>query len=188
MSSSGHYTRYINQYPGWSDNCDSMYRGIYDNDLKIKIGSITVEHTAGNKWSYCSFSNYEGISAKYGYHIREHLFECEGKLAIQAVLSRVEKEDIPAMISDVVFKAINFYKFAYLDYIERINNQSKYEPYPYLADLNEWLDCSCPCVLSDQPFHCVNMWAGTHSGRSFSDQNPVCKYFAAFIGSVGVTS
>ena len=29
MSTTGHYTRYINQYPGWSDNCDSMYQALW---------------------------------------------------------------------------------------------------------------------------------------------------------------
>ncbi len=48
MSTSGHYTRYINQYPGWSDNCDTMHRAIYEGEKEI--GSLMVEHNCGNKW------------------------------------------------------------------------------------------------------------------------------------------
>ncbi len=88
MSTTGHYTRYINQYPGWSDNCDTMHRAIYEGEKEI--GSLMVEHNCGNKWSYCSFSNWSGVSAKCGYHIDETLFEHNGKLAIPHVSISVQ--------------------------------------------------------------------------------------------------
>ena len=184
MSTSGHYTRYINHYPGWSDNCDSMHRSIYEDDLTI--GGLTVEHNCGNKWAYCLFSNWSSISAKYGYQIHETLFEHTGKLSIQAILERVEKEDIPGMISDVVFKAINFYQYAYLDYIERISNPEKYHPDHDLQKLNEWLDCDTRhCLNPECSFTCrymtANYWDGwKHVG------NPSCRYFSAVIGTLGI--
>ena len=66
MSTTGHYTRYINQFPGWSDNCDTMYQCLWDGDpdktdgLKFsakEIGSLTVVHNHGNTKSWCTFDN-----------------------------------------------------------------------------------------------------------------------------------
>lgn len=196
MSTTGHYTRYINQFPGWSDNCDTMHRTLWDGDpAKLrgglyftakKTGSLTVEHYPKNIHAYCYFDNWDGISSKYGYHIREHIYDYSGKLAIQNVLTNIEKMDMDTIISDVIFKHLNFYKYAYLDYIDRINNKEKYLPYPPLSDINSRLECDLPCVLSECRFTCNYMTAGTCSGNCYSDKNPVCKYFAAWLGTVNV--
>jgi hypothetical protein len=79
MSTTGHYTRYINQYPGWSDNCDTMYKSVTVPTLlkrceschpekcsvltnghksiycKSEFGYFQVENNIGNTWSYCEF-------------------------------------------------------------------------------------------------------------------------------------
>lgn len=184
MSTTGHYTRYINQYPGWSDNCDTMYQSVWDNE--IKIGSLTVEHYAGNKESFCYFDNWDSISHKYGYNIREHIIDYKGKLAIQNVLSIVQKFNIGAIVSDIIFKHLNFYNFAYLDYIDRMNNKDNYLPYPSLSSINNRLECDLSCVLSENRFKCDYMIAGTRSGNCSSDKNPVCKYFDSWLGTVHI--
>jgi hypothetical protein len=194
MSTTGHYTRYINQFPGWSDNCDTMHRTLWDGNPEEKsdglyvcakeIGSLTVEHYPKNIRAFCTFDNWSGISHKYGYNIREDIYDYSGKLAIQKVLSEIEKMDMDKIISDVIFNHLNFYKYAYLDYIERMNTQEKYLPYPPLSDINSRLECDMPCVLSDNPFTCRYMTPGTCSGNCYSDKNPVCKYFSAWLGTV----
>jgi hypothetical protein len=94
MSTTGHYTRYINQYPGWSDNCDSMYRELYipgmHHDCKIcdypcrpetteekridlcpvKLGYLTIEHTYGNKRAFLTFT-YDNQDYNYWDWIKE---------------------------------------------------------------------------------------------------------------------
>ena len=94
MSTSGHYTRYINQYPGWSDNCDSMYhqvdvpgmhRSCKNCDYQCKsetteerridlcpytIGYFTIEHTYGNKRAFLTFT-YDNDQYNYWQWIRD---------------------------------------------------------------------------------------------------------------------
>ena len=144
MSTSGHYTRYINQYPGWSDNCDTMYRAIHsplegecrfcknnDNcrhDHKYcydEIAHLQVEHTSGNKTAYCAlcFDN-PGYSPwlwfKEGYNGpltsggHIHIIEYEGNRAIQHVLETVTSFEKSVMI-DLMFRH-NFNMYSYMDY------------------------------------------------------------------------
>ena len=88
MSSSGHYTRYINQYPGWSDNCDTMHRPLYHGDQKL--GYFQVEHNHGNTWAYCTF--FYGDDMRKKITIVDH----EGKMAIQHVLNFMQNFDYNA--------------------------------------------------------------------------------------------
>jgi hypothetical protein len=112
MSTTGHYTRYINQYPGWSDNCDTMYKPIVAECLiKEKydypvIGYFQVEHNAGNTWSW----------SKINFKDRSYvtIYEHTGKKAIQNVLDHVEKLTFDQCL-DIIFKYC-FYNRSYLDY------------------------------------------------------------------------
>ena len=190
MSTTGHYTRYINEYNArdnnpdrylWTDNCDTMRGGHID----YTIGNFQVEHTRGNKRAYCWFDNHFTKSEKYGYRIRDLLIEHEGKKAIQYILDNLEKLYPESKIIDLIFDHINFYKFAYLDYINRIETIKPDEETQSTLNLNDWLDCDiCHCVQSEMPHTCRNM---TETKRAmFESGHPVCKYFQAFIGSVGV--
>ena len=150
MSSSGHYTRYINQvnqYPGWSDNCDTMYKPVHsplegecrlckwDNECNhdhrncfCTIGHLTVEHTAGNKWAYCSFTWDHGDKYNYWQWIREQtdyigplkagrsiiLFEYSGKMAIQNILEKTKTINVWDLV-DLMFKD-EFYNRSYIDH------------------------------------------------------------------------
>lgn len=53
MSSTGHYTRYINQYPGWSDNNDTMVHHFPDFP-----GYFQVEHFPGNKRAFAVYDSF----------------------------------------------------------------------------------------------------------------------------------
>ncbi len=136
MSTTGHYTRYINQYPGWSDNCDTMYHGIFPavmqwgNYAKYKgnkLGHLTVEHTAGNKYAFCDYDiRYDQYN--YWQWIREQteyvgplkagvgkvLIEYTGDKAIQHVLE-MAKNITDEQIIDLVFSGM-FYNRSYADY------------------------------------------------------------------------
>jgi len=196
MSTTGHYTRYINQYPGWSDNCDSMYMPLWDGDpvktdgLKFtakKIGSLTVEHTYGNKEAFCTFDNYDSISSKYGYKINEIVIDYSGKKAIQYILDNLEKLYPESKVIDLIFNHINFYKFAYLDYISRIETINPNEETRSTLNLNDWLDCDvCHCIQSEKPFRCDYMIETKRA--CFESGHPVCKYFQALKGSIEVTA
>ena len=94
MSTTGHYTRYINQFPGWSDNCDTMFKGIYSSLLlkrcdncypsncavlrngkkerycQKELGHFTIEHTIGNKRAYLTFG-YDNNGYNYWQWIKE---------------------------------------------------------------------------------------------------------------------
>ena len=110
MSTTGHYTRYINQYPGWSDNCDTMHQPVYDGvrdcekcgiskpcNLATKkqeycqkqIGSLTVEHTAGNLYALCRFDSWVYNREDPDPKIRFTIYEYHGKKAIQNVLEKM---------------------------------------------------------------------------------------------------
>ena len=140
MSTSGHYTRYINQYPGWSDNCDTMYQAVYngvydcetcfDNtNCKLKhkkeeycpkeMGYFTVEHNHGNTEAYCVYSDtsYDrrtGVKQYPGevYHL--HVYDYSGKKAIQHVLEVMAKYPIENLF-DLLIKT-RFYNRSYCDY------------------------------------------------------------------------
>jgi hypothetical protein len=140
MSTTGHYTRYINQYPGWSDNCDTMYHpifsGVYDCEqcrdniscnLKHKkeeycsknVGYFTVEHNHGNTEAYCSYSdnNYDDRTGKKQYPVEVyhlHIYEYTGKKAIQNVLDFMATYPIDSLF-DLLFKT-RFYNRSYVDY------------------------------------------------------------------------
>ena len=144
MGTTGHYTKYINQYPGWSDNCDSMYRSLPG------YGSLIVEHYKGNKKAYCVFDNYHSPSGDRGYNVHIHLIDYEGNKAIQYVLDHVD--DIPErQIIDAIFSGLNFYNRAYVDYIGSIDKHER-------RDI-EQLFCSGRCINlpgDDQPFTCTH--------------------------------
>jgi hypothetical protein len=183
MSTSGHYTRYINQFPGYYDNCDTMRGGPIDHD----IGMFQIEHTYGNKQAFCWFDNYGTISYKYGYDINFEAAEYTGKLAIQYLLKNLENIVPESYIVDRVFKEINFYKFAYLDYISRIETINPNEETRSTLNLNDWLDCDvCHCVQSEKPFRCDYMIETKRA--CFESGHPVCKYFQALKGSIEVTA
>jgi hypothetical protein len=139
MSTTGHYTRYINQYPGWSDNCDTMYHGIFPAIMQkpeprglygfCGFGHLTVEHTAGNKYAFCDYdiqydqynywqwareqTNYIG-PLKSG--VRKTLIEYTGKNAIQHVLE-LAKNITDGQIINLVFSGM-FYNRSYVDYFK----------------------------------------------------------------------
>jgi hypothetical protein len=145
MSTSGHYTRYINQYPKWSDNCDTMYQGIYSplllkkcgekcipadcsilkNGKKEKycqenIGYFTIEHNHGNTWSWCTFSHDHSYGEKPRYPEINNMgiYEYTGKKAIQNVLEFMEKFTFDQLI-DMVLK-YQFNNRSYLDYLNEV--------------------------------------------------------------------
>jgi hypothetical protein len=143
MSTTGHYTRYINQYPGWSDNCDTMHHGIFPAIMqwgdyaKYKtngLGHLTVEHTAGNKYAFCDYDiqydkyNYwEWIREQTNYigplksGVRKILIEYTGKNAIQHVLE-MAKSITDDQIINLVFSGM-FYNRSYSDYFRYYLNE-----------------------------------------------------------------
>ncbi|MDD2246355.1 MAG: hypothetical protein PHC39_04655 [Proteiniphilum sp.] len=142
MSTSGHYTRYINQYPGWSDNCDTMHQpvndGTYDcekcgsdkacnlKDRKEEycskqIGYFQVEHNAGNTSSWCTYSDnhYDNRTGKRQFPwdvYRMPVYDYTGKKAIQNVLDFMA-EFPREKLFDLLFKT-RFYNRSYADYFE----------------------------------------------------------------------
>ena len=88
MSTTGHYNRYFKMYPGWSDNCDTMFRRVYvpgmHQDCKsceyqcapgtteekrcdlcpYSVGYLQAEHYKGNKTAFCQFI-YDGARDFY---------------------------------------------------------------------------------------------------------------------------
>ena len=150
MSTTGHYTRYINQYQGWHDNCDTMRGGPIDR----KLGNFQVVHTYGNKQAFCHFDNYDTLSQRHGYNIQFEACEYTGKQAIQYLLNNLENIVPETYIVDRVFREINFYMFAYTDYIARLE-KGKHNPWS-----NEEIpltECEGHCVNlngDDQPFLC----------------------------------
>ena len=141
MSTTGHYTRYINQYPGWSDNCDTMYQGVslgYKDCKKCdhttckakediafrnewctdRIGHYQVEHYRGNKNAFCNFI----LSFDYGDPRKEMpraytyftVYDYQGNLAIQNVLEYMAKFPLERLI-DMIIKD-RFYNRSYCDY------------------------------------------------------------------------
>lgn len=144
MSTTGHYTRYINQFPGWSDNCDTMYQyvpspltGLCEicknkNDCThspkhccMELGYYQVEHYAGNKHAWCSFcwgnpgyNTYRVFTDGYiGPLISgDHKFVISytGKNAIQHVLEMAKSLKVSDMV-DIIFNH-NFYQYSYMDY------------------------------------------------------------------------
>lgn len=85
MSSSGIYTRYINQYPGWFEGGDVMTRPLYQGEKKL--GYFRVETNKGNTWAYCHFMYGEYCSN------RITIIDHEGKKAIQHVLEYMAQFD-----------------------------------------------------------------------------------------------
>jgi hypothetical protein len=108
MSTTGHYTRYINQENReqdtlyWSDNCDTMYAGVYlrtNNDPSKymheadKLGYFTIEHNHGNTLAWLSFT-WDNAGYSWEKDNREHYgsnmrcgrihYQFEGKKAIQS--------------------------------------------------------------------------------------------------------
>ena len=127
MSTTGHYTRYINKYPGWSDNCDTMYQQIpYPLNVYAKLGYYQVEHFAGNKYAWCEFcyenpgyntyrvftDGYIGPLIAGSYKM---IIEYTGKNAIQHVLEMVKNLKVSDMV-DHIFNH-NFYMYSYMDYL-----------------------------------------------------------------------
>jgi hypothetical protein len=173
-----------------------MYQALWNGDpdktdgLKFsakKIGSLTVEHNHGNTKSWCTFDNWDSISSKYGYKIYADIIGYTRKKAIQSVLENIALMDIPIIISDIIFDNINFYKFAYLDYISRIESINPNEEKQSTLKLNDWLDCdTCHCIQSDHPFRCDYMIETKRA--CFESGHPVCKYFQALKGSIEVTA
>jgi hypothetical protein len=142
MSTTGHYTRYINQYPGWSDNCDTMYQPIFnglircDNCLawrkdcpfktkkeeycKDQIGYFQVEHNHGNTESWCTFSDEDRnhkLIGKVIYHLP--VYHSNGKKAIQNVLDHMENYPVDNLIDQIL--KYRFYNRSYLDYLNEAN-------------------------------------------------------------------
>ena len=137
MSTTGHYTRYINQYPGWSDNCDTMYQGIFPEILQYgdyeryktnQLGYLQVEHNHGNTWSYCSF-DYRPIGYNYWQWIRDPLsymgplktvrkmiYKKKKKKAIQNVLEHA-KTFTDEFFINLVYSEM-FYNRSYCDYFK----------------------------------------------------------------------
>ncbi len=135
MSTIGHYTRYINQYPGWSDNCDTMYHGIFPDILQHgdyakyktnQLGYLQVEHNHRNTWSFCSF-DYEPSGYNYwkwlnegsGFmgplkRVRKMIVDHHGKKAIQHVLEEC-KNFTDEFFINLVFNEM-FYNRSYCDY------------------------------------------------------------------------
>jgi len=119
MSTTGHYTRYINQYEGWSDNCDTMYKPVisplpkkdkYDFN---KMGYYQVEHNAGNTWSWCEY-NSEGSYDIPGSRFWFNLYEFTGKKAIQNVLDHMVDYPVDKIIDQII--KTRFYNRSYADY------------------------------------------------------------------------
>lgn len=140
MSTTGHYTRYINQANAtykneWSDNCDTMHKNVYligvhrnckycDYPCKpetseekridlcpVKIGSFMVYHYAGNKTAFLRFDYDRPITGRWNYI---SLVEYTGNNAIQNVIK--QSYDItPDYLVDMIFKA-EFYNRSYMDY------------------------------------------------------------------------
>lgn len=128
MSTTGHYTRYINQFPGWSDNCDTMYQYIPSPlDHNKELGYYQVEHCAGNKTAWCEFryynphfnywiwereqTNYIGPFKSGGRH---RIIEYTGKNAIQHVLESAKNLNVSDMVN-LIFKD-QFYNRSYVDH------------------------------------------------------------------------
>jgi len=135
MSTTGHYTRYINQFPGWSDNCDTMYHYIpYPLSKYSQLGSLTVEHSPGNKWSYCEL-RWTNKGYNYWQWIKEQtefigplraggsitLIDYSGDKAIQHVLEKAKKITVDQVI-DLIFKH-EFYNRSYVDYFRYYQNE-----------------------------------------------------------------
>jgi hypothetical protein len=144
MSTSGHYTRYINQYPGYYDNCDTMYHPVFPKIMQnsepgglygfCQFGHLTVEHTAGNKYAFCDFDiRYDQYN--YWQWIREQtdyigpfrsgtgkiLIEYAGDKAIQHVLE-MAKQITDDQLIDLVFSRV-FYNRSYVDYFRYYLNE-----------------------------------------------------------------
>ena len=140
MSTTGHYTRYINQYPEWSDNCDTMVKHISSGLLrscescdayqdcnykdsesfrekfcKVQLGYYQVEHNHGNTWSFCHFDSFEYNGNKIpGSRFVMPVYEYEGKKAIQHVLDYMREFPKEKLI-DMIIK-YRFYNRSYCDY------------------------------------------------------------------------
>ena len=111
MSTTGHYTRYINQYPGWSDNNNTMVHHFPDFP-----GYFQVEHFPGNKRAfavYDSFDDYGGNNAP-GSRFHLHIYDYEGDKAIQHTLEVMQNFPREKLV-DMILKN-RFYNRSYMDY------------------------------------------------------------------------
>ncbi len=127
MSTTGHYTRYINQYnqirgdKAWSDNCDTMLKYVVADCLKVKtydypvIGHFQIEHNTSNTWSWCDL-NLNNRS-------RIKIYEYEGKKAIQNVLDYTEKLTYDQVLERIL--KYSFYNRSYMDYFNTYLSEVK---------------------------------------------------------------
>lgn len=136
MSTTGHYTRYINQYPGWSDNCDTMHKPVhsplegecqfckYDSECKhdhhncyLPLGSFQVVHYAGNKHAWCTFDSFDYTGNKApGSRFYMHVYSYTGKKAIQNVLDYMRTFPVETLI-EMILK-YRFNNRSYMDYFD----------------------------------------------------------------------
>ena len=143
MSSTGHYTRYINEYnqksgkKHWSDNCDTMFQPVFHGLIRCddclawrkdcpfkekkeeycpdQIGYFQVEHNHGNTWAWCTFSDEDRTNNPIKKRIYHlPIYSFTGKKAIQNVLEYMIDYPVSDLI-DRIFK-YRFYNRSYLDY------------------------------------------------------------------------
>ena len=110
MSSTGHYTRYINQYPGWTDNNDTMVHHFPDFP-----GYFQVEHFPGNKRAFAVYNSFDyGGNNAPGSRFHLHVYEYKGIKAIQHTLEVMQNFPREKLI-DMILKN-RFYNRSYMDY------------------------------------------------------------------------